>query len=103
MTGRLATGLIALALAAGCGSSTPNPPKTPEPTVPSTPTEPTPDGAADAHAARSVVERYVAAITARDEPTAAQYTCQKKNGGYLWISSAGKPITVQRSDRKSVV
>ncbi len=43
-----------------------------------------------------MAENYVAAITARDEPAAAQYTCRKQDGGYLWISAAGKPIAVYR-------
>lgn len=109
MTGRLTTGLIALALAiaAGCGSSTLNPPKPPEPSLPptsnnETPPEPCtqqpdpfPDLDAAAREALSVVEKYVAAITARDEPAAARYICSKEHGGMLWVSSAGKQINVR--------
>jgi hypothetical protein len=43
---------------------------------------------------RSIVERYSAAITARDEATAAQFTYRKEDGGLLWVSSVGRPITV---------
>ncbi len=44
--------------------------------------------------ARAVAEKYVAAITARDEPAAAQFTYRKKDGSLLWVSAAGRKITI---------
>jgi hypothetical protein len=43
---------------------------------------------------RSVAERYTAAITAGDEAAAASFTYRKEDGGLLWVSSVGRPITV---------
>jgi hypothetical protein len=101
-------------LAAGCGPSTPNPPATtelenPEPSMsPTSETPPEPSTPASAPTVSesatiretlvvtSVVERYLRAITARDESAAAKFTCRRADGGLLWISSAGRPITLLR-------
>lgn len=43
---------------------------------------------------RSVVEQYTAAITARDEAAAGSFTYREEDGGLLWVSAVGRPITV---------
>jgi hypothetical protein len=45
-------------------------------------------------AVTAVVKRYLAAVTARNEPEAASFTCGKRNGGLLWIGAVGRPITL---------
>lgn len=54
----------------------------------------TPAPSQEAAEVRALVAGYVAAITSRDEPAAARFTCQRTDGGLLWVTSAGRPISV---------
>lgn len=44
--------------------------------------------------ARAAAEKYIAAITARDEAAAARFTCRGTDAGLLWISAVGRKIRV---------
>lgn len=52
------------------------------------------DTARDKRAVRSIVDKYVAAITAGDEAAAARFTCRGKDGSLLWVGAACRHITV---------
>jgi hypothetical protein len=47
-------------------------------------------------AVTAAVKHYIAAVAADNEAEAAQFTCDRKHAGLLWISSTGRPITLRR-------
>ena len=45
-------------------------------------------------AVSAVVKRYLAAVTAMNETDETRFTCGRKHPSLLWISAAGRPITL---------